>query len=161
MALERWSSFCLPYVLSYSMSPVLLCLSWPASMQYQLLLCCHDVCVCVCALPSIGKNTSPCPGGERGVPGSDNRWRPVSEACLVMIWETVLVLICGEPPRNTGFSWPRASLCTCTNSHTQTRKETTQMSKLLQINGYNTHLLLKTFRVSCVTLSHSKPDACN
>lgn len=36
-------------------------------------------------LPSAGKNTSPCAGGERGVPGSDNRWRPVSDDCLVMI----------------------------------------------------------------------------
>lgn len=34
---------------------------------------------------SAGKNTSPCPGGESGVPGSDSRWRPVSEDCLVMI----------------------------------------------------------------------------
>lgn len=66
-------------------------------------------------LPSIGKNTSPCAGGERGVPSSDNRWRPVSDDCLVMICDTVLVLVCGDPPRNTGFSWPRASL------HTQTR----------------------------------------
>lgn len=65
-----------------------------------------------CVLPSIGKNTSPWTGGERGVPGSDNRWRPVSEDCLVIIWDTVRVLICGDPPRNTGFSWPRASLNT-------------------------------------------------
>lgn len=63
-------------------------------------------------LPSIGKNTSPCAGGESGVPGSDNRWRPVSDDCLVMICDTVRVLVCGDPPRNTGFSWPRASLHT-------------------------------------------------
>lgn len=55
---------------------------------------------------SAGKNTSPCPGGEKGVPGSDSRWRPVSEDCLVMIWDTVRVFTSGDPPRNTGFSWP-------------------------------------------------------
>lgn len=78
--------------------------------------------VCARALPSIGKNTSPWAGGERGVPGSDNRWRPVSEDCLAMIWETVRVLICGDPPRNTGFSWPRASL----NTHVH-KKESSQL----------------------------------
>lgn len=65
---------------------------------------------------SIGKNTSPWIGGVKGVPGSDKRWRPVSEDCLVMIWETVRVLICGDPPRNTGFSWPWASLSILTSS---------------------------------------------
>lgn len=65
---------------------------------------------------SIGKKTSPCAGGDRGVPGSDKRWRPVSDDCLVMIWETVRVFDCGDPPRNTGFSWPRASLSIRTSS---------------------------------------------
>lgn len=68
-----------------------------------------------CLLPSTGKNTSPCAGGDRGVPGSDNKWRPVSEDCLAIIWDTVRVLICGEPPRKTGFSWPWTSLHTRTN----------------------------------------------
>lgn len=68
-----------------------------------------------CLLPSAGKNTSPCAGGDIGVPGSDNKWRPVSEDCLAMIWETVRVLICGEPPKKTGFSCPWASLDTQTN----------------------------------------------
>lgn len=72
-------------------------------------------------LPSIGKNTSPCAGGESGVPGSDNRWRPVSDDCLVMICDTVRVLVCGDPPRNTGFSWPRASLHTYTHGIAQSR----------------------------------------
>lgn len=78
-------------------------------------------------LPSIGKKTSPCAGGESGVPGSDNRWRPVSEDCLAMICDTVRVLVCGDPPRNTGFSWPRASL------HTQTHKHSTTSVKALNL----------------------------
>jgi len=47
--------------------------------------------------------------GENGVPGSDRRWRPVSEDCLI-IWDTVRGLGCGESPKNTGFSWACASL---------------------------------------------------
>jgi hypothetical protein len=31
--------------------------------------------------PRDGKNTSPGPGGERGVLGSESRWRPDSEGC--------------------------------------------------------------------------------
>lgn len=69
----------------------------------------------VCVLPCTGKKTSPCGGGESGVPGSDSRWRPDSEDCLVMIWDTVWVFTWGEPPRNMGFSWPSASL----NTHKQ------------------------------------------
>lgn len=80
-------------------------------------------------LPSAGKNTSPCAGGERGVPGSDNRWRPVSDDCLVMIWETVRVFVSGDPPRNTGFSWPRASL----NTHTHTWRRSMITSEKLSI----------------------------
>lgn len=76
---------------------------------------CMSVCyiLCVRVLPCSGKKTTPCAGGDRGVPGSDrSRCRPVSEDCLVMIWDTVLVLAWpgGETPRNTGFSWPAASL---------------------------------------------------
>lgn len=61
-------------------------------------------------LPSIGKKTSPCAEGVMGVPGSDNRRRPVPEDCLVIIWVTVFTR--GDSRRNTGFSWPWASLKT-------------------------------------------------
>lgn len=47
--------------------------------------------------------------GVNGVPGSDRRWRPVSDDCL-MIWDTVRGLGCGDSPKNTGFSCPCASL---------------------------------------------------
>lgn len=66
-------------------------------------------CLCHCVVPCAGKNNSPWMFGESGVPGSDRRWRPVSDDCL-MIWDTVRDLGCGESPKNTGFSCPCASL---------------------------------------------------
>lgn len=67
------------------------------------------VCLCLCAIPCAGKNNSPWMFGVSGVPGSDRRWRPVSDDCL-MIWDTVRGLGCGESPKNTGFSCACASL---------------------------------------------------
>lgn len=112
----------------YHITCVLLSPSW----------CCVRMHGFVSVLPSAGKNTSPCAGGESGVPGADNRWRPVSEDCLVMIWETVRFLTSGDPPRNTGFSWPWASLGT----RTDTRKRSVEMSKNDRPdpeNGCHTH----------------------
>lgn len=111
---EKFCSFCFGALLIFSFG---LCYIFSSHWSQQAAAANSQCALSPChVLPSIGKNTSPCAGGESGVPGSDNRWRPVSDDCLVMICDTVRVLVCGDPPRNTGFSWPRASLHTLTHS---------------------------------------------